>query len=57
MAINFPNAPLDGELFTDPNGLTWFYDAATNSWTAEGANMSIPDIYIQKNLELLSTLP
>jgi hypothetical protein len=37
MAINFPNTPTNGQVFTDPNGSNWTYETATNSWTAEGA--------------------
>jgi len=37
MAINFPNSPTNGQVFTDPNGTKWTYESATKSWTAEGA--------------------
>ena len=37
MALNFPNTPANGQLFTDTNGQQWVYETATNSWTALGA--------------------
>jgi hypothetical protein len=37
MALNFPNTPTDGQVWTDPNGQSWVYETATNSWTAKGA--------------------
>lgn len=37
MALNFPNTPTNGQVFTDPNGQQWVYETATNSWTAVGA--------------------
>jgi hypothetical protein len=43
MAINFPNTPTDGQVFIDPNGASWTYNTATNSWTAEGASSQIVD--------------
>lgn len=42
MAINFPNSPTNGQVFTDPNGTNWTYDSAVNSWTAEGAGPLVP---------------
>ena len=38
MAINFPNTPTDGQVFVDPNGASWTYNAATNSWTSRAAD-------------------
>ena len=37
MALNFPNSPTDGQIWTDPNGQSWVYETTTNSWTAQGA--------------------
>lgn len=37
MAINFPNTPADGQVFTDPNGVKWTYNLTDNSWTSETA--------------------
>ena len=34
MAINFPSNPSNGDTYEDPiSGLTWKYDASTNSWS------------------------
>ena len=37
MALNFPNTPTNAQSYVDPNGHTWVYETATNSWTAQGA--------------------
>jgi hypothetical protein len=36
MALNFPNSPTNGLVYTSPTGEQWTYDTATNSWTSKG---------------------
>ena len=37
MALDFPNAPTNGQIYTDAGtGEQWVYEAATNSWTSKG---------------------
>ena len=37
MALDFPNSPSDGQVYTDAaTGEQWVYEAATNSWTSKG---------------------
>ena len=36
MALDFPNAPINGQVYTAPSGEQWIYEAATNSWTSKG---------------------
>ena len=37
MALDFPNSPSDGQVYTDSaTGEQWVYEAATNSWTSKG---------------------
>lgn len=38
MALNFPNAPTNGQVFVDTNGTSWTYETATNSWTSNNAS-------------------
>ena len=40
MALNFPNSPTNAQSYVDPNGHTWVYETATNSWTAQGAPLA-----------------
>ena len=38
MALNFPNTPVDGELWTDPsNNAEYVYVATTNHWRINGS--------------------
>jgi hypothetical protein len=55
--LDFPNSPNDGQVFVDSSGAKWFYEAATNSWTAESAVVTVSDIYIHKNIQNLPALP
>ena len=41
MALNFPNAPVDGELSTQPNGVTYEWDAAKTRWLSTGSQGQI----------------
>ena len=36
MALDFPNAPTNGQVYTATSGEQWIYEAATNSWTSKG---------------------
>jgi hypothetical protein len=36
MALDFPNAPTNGQIYTATSGEQWIYEAATNSWTSKG---------------------
>jgi hypothetical protein len=36
MALDFPNSPTNGLVYTSPTGEQWTYDTATNSWTSKG---------------------
>jgi hypothetical protein len=36
MALDFPNSPTNGEVYTATSGEQWIYEAATNSWTSKG---------------------
>ena len=37
MAINFPDNPPDGEVYTASNGVVYTYNAATDTWTGSSA--------------------
>ena len=41
MALNFPNAPVDGELSTQPNGVTYEWDSAKTRWLSTGSQGQI----------------
>ena len=30
--LDFPNAPTDGQAYSAPNGLTYYYDASPGLW-------------------------
>jgi hypothetical protein len=37
MALDFPNSPTNGQVYTDAaTGEQWVYESATNSWTSKG---------------------
>jgi len=55
--LDFPDSPNDGQVFIDPSGCKWFYETATNSWTAESAVVTVSDLYIHKNIQNLPALP
>jgi hypothetical protein len=42
MALNFPDAPTNGQKYTDATtSETWTYEAATNSWTSDGLTTAV----------------
>ena len=54
MAINFPNNPNDGAIFTDPSsGNSWMYEAATDTWT--GLGVGVGGVSYRGGIEILLT--
>jgi hypothetical protein len=41
MAIDFPNAPADGQTFIGPNGVTYRWSAASSLWTALATSQTL----------------
>jgi hypothetical protein len=42
MALNFPDAPTNGQKYTDATtNETWTYESATNSWTSDGLTTAV----------------
>jgi hypothetical protein len=41
MALNFPDSPIDEQIYTDPNNAVWRYDANKNVWNSPGSGSRI----------------
>ena len=45
-ALNFPNSPTDGDIFTAPNGQKWVWVAAGPYWKVYSDNISVGNVSI-----------
>ena len=58
MALDFPNAPTNGEVYTDAGtGEQWIYEAATNSWTSKGLVNTTGGVQYKGDINITATPP
>jgi len=57
MALDFPNAPTDGLVYTSPTGEQWVYEAATNSWTSKGLVNTSGGLVFKGSLDITAAAP
>ena len=57
MALDFPNAPTDGLVYTSPTGEQWVYEAATNSWTSKGLVNNSGGLQFKGSLDITAAPP
>ena len=58
MALDFPNYPSNGQIYTDPTtGEDWIYDAPTNSWTSLGLVNLDGGIIYKGTIDITATPP
>jgi hypothetical protein len=58
MALDFPNSPTNGQVYTDPgSGEQWVYDAPTNSWTSKGLVNTSGGLVFKGSLDITAAPP
>ena len=58
MALNFPNSPTNGLVYTDAvSGEQWVYDAPTNSWTSKGLVNTSGGLAFKGSLDITAAPP
>ena len=58
MALDFPNSPSDGQVYTDTaTGEQWVYEAATNSWTSKGLVNTSGGLVYKGTVDITQTPP
>ena len=58
MALDFPNAPTDGQIYTDTgSGEQWVYEAATNSWTSKGLVNTTGGLQYKGDIDITAAPP
>ena len=58
MALDFPNAPTDGQIYTDTgSGEQWVYEAATNSWTSKGLVNTAGGLQYKGDIDITAVPP
>jgi hypothetical protein len=58
MALDFPNSPTNGQVYTDAGtGEQWLYEAATNSWTSKGLVNTSGGLQFKGSLDITAAPP
>lgn len=58
MALDFPNSPTNGQIYTDAGtGEQWVYDAPTNSWTSKGLVNTSGGLVFKGSLDITAAPP
>ena len=57
MALDFPNSPTNGLVYTSPTGEQWVYETATTSWTSKGLVNSSGGIKYVGSLDITAVPP
>jgi len=58
MALDFPNSPTNGQVYTDPGtGEQWVYESATNSWTSKGLVNTSGGLVYKGSLDITAAPP
>ena len=58
MALDFPNAPTNGQVYTvTGTGEQWIYEAATNSWTSKGLVNSAGGLQYKGDIDITAAPP
>jgi hypothetical protein len=58
MALDFPNSPTNGQVYTDSgSGEQWVYDAPTNSWTSKGLVNTSGGLVFKGSLDITAAPP
>ena len=58
MALDFPNSPTNGQVYTDTGtGEQWVYEAATNSWTSKGLVNTTGGLQYKGDVNITATPP
>ena len=58
MALDFPNAPTNGQIYTvTGSGEQWIYEAATNSWTSKGLVNTTGGLQYKGDIDITAAPP